>query len=55
MEITKEQLLELLKENLTVEIRKGYDYGSEGVEISILFDDEVICEDYGALKYRSDY
>jgi hypothetical protein len=55
MEITKEQLLELLKEHLTIEICKGYDYGSEGVEVTILFDDEVVCKDYGALKYRSEY
>ena len=55
MEITKEQLLELLKEHLTIEICKGYDYGSEGVEVTVSFDDVVICKDYGALKYTSSY
>lgn len=46
----KEQLLGLLKEHLTIETRTEKDYYSEGIRITIKFDDVEICSDYVATK-----
>lgn len=42
----KDQLLALLKENLTVRLSDKRDYGGKGIQIELWFDNEKICSDY---------
>ena len=42
----KEQIKELLKESLTIEIDRGQDYGSTGIKVKLRLDNEVISESY---------
>lgn len=46
--MTKEELLDLLKENLTISVdHKAEDsWGSAEMRVSILFDGETICEGF---------
>lgn len=51
--MTKEELLVLLKENLTVEIFNPYgwdDSSSTTVKVQISFGEEVICSDYMEIR-----
>jgi hypothetical protein len=42
----KEQLFELLKENLSIRLSEKRDYGGEGIEVQLWFDNEKLCSDY---------
>jgi hypothetical protein len=46
--MTKEELLKLLKENLSIEVKQisDWDYTHKTIEVIISFDDKVICEDF---------
>lgn len=46
----KDDLKKLLAENLTIEIGEGSDMCGEWLEVSILFDGEVIAADKGLSK-----
>lgn len=52
--MTKEGLLEMLKENLTVAIehKAETDWESGELRVSILFDGEKICEDWSYVFNR---
>lgn len=42
----KEQLFEILKENLTIRCSEKRDYGGKGIEVELWFDNEKLCSDY---------
>jgi len=44
--ITSDELRKLLKENLTIRLFEKRDYGGEGIEVEIWFDNEKLCSDY---------
>ena len=41
-----EKLCEMLKEHLTIRLSEKRDYGGEGIEVEIWFDNEKLCSDY---------
>jgi len=41
----KEELMALLKENLTIEIKEESSYGTISIDVTIKFDNEKICSD----------
>jgi hypothetical protein len=44
--MNKDELFELLKENLTLRLSEKYDYGGKGIEVQLWFDNEKLCSDY---------
>lgn len=44
--IKKEDLLNLLKENLSINVEKASQYDGKTVKITIFFDNQKICSDY---------
>lgn len=50
IKMDKEQLKQLLKESLSIDIEEESSYGTTSVEIKIKFDGEEICSDYYCLS-----
>lgn len=42
----KDELLALLKENLSIRISEKRDYGGKGIAVEFWFDNQKICDDY---------
>lgn len=44
--IKKEDLLDLLRDNLSINVEKKSTYDGKTVKVTILFDGQEICSDY---------
>lgn len=54
--MTKEELLDLLKDNLSVQVKCGCSFDSEDpgrVEVEIWFGDELVCRDRDSVNIPS--
>lgn len=58
MTMTRDEIVEMLKENITIEVDVGRDSGwdyREVVRVKLLFDGEVICQGYDTIsEHRCD-
>lgn len=52
---TKEQVLEVLKENLTIDIQQYRDFDRQVIEISIKFDGKQVCNQSFSIKSNQYY